>query len=548
MRILLLCWSFLASTVFAQDLPADTSAKNVVRIGVLAHLGYESTLQRWLPTADYLSESIPGFSFQIIPLTNDDIDLSVTNGDIDFVLTNPASYAMLEVRYGVRRLVTLLNPRNGGTQSLFGAVIFTRAGRDDIQRIADLKDKRFMAVHHKAFGGWWMAKQEMLRHGLNPQNDFASLQFSGFPQDQVVYAVLDGKVDAGTVRSSLLEEMHAAGKIDMQQIKVINPQKSLYFDQAHSTRLFPEWPFSATRQVDQQLAQRAALALLSMPVGHPAAHAAQIEGWTAPLDYQPVHALMQELRVGPYQNYGRVTWTDLVENYLYWIVSLIVAFLVMALTSSFVLGLNNRLSSANRQLEREIGVREELENKLKHQALHDALTDLPNRNLLLDRLRQAIYTSERERKPFAVAIIDLDRFKIVNDELGHESGDKLLKLVAERFEESVRKTDTIARFGGDEFVLLIQNLQAADMAMELVAKFISALDAPFIVGGHEYSLGASVGIASYPDHGHTVDTLIRHADTAMYRAKQDGGGIVVYRENKPSVSTPYAMPASIQAK
>lgn len=498
--------------------------------------------------ADYLSESNPGYSFQIIPLTNDDIDLSVVNGDIDFVLTNPASYAMLETRYGVRRLVTLLNPRNGGSQSLYGAVIFTRADRDDIQRLEDLKGKRFMAVHHKAFGGWWMAKQEMLRHGLNPANDLASLQFSGFPQDQIVYAVLDGKVDAGTVRSSLLEEMHAAGSIDMNQFKVINPQKSLYLDQVHSTRLYPEWPLSATRQVDQQLVQRVALALLSMPKGHQAARAAQIEGWTAPLDYQPVHALMQELRVGPYQNYGRVTLTDVVENYLYWIVALIVAFFVMALTSSFVLGLNNRLSTANRQLEREISVREELEHKLKHQALHDALTDLPNRNLLLDRLRQAIYTSERERKPFAVAIIDLDRFKIVNDELGHESGDKLLKQVAERFEECVRKTDTIARFGGDEFVLLIQNLQSSDVAKELAAKFISALDAPFIVGGHEYSLGASIGIAVYPDHGHTVDTLIRHADMAMYRAKQDGGGIVVYEVNDSSVSRPYAIPASISVK
>lgn len=475
---------------------ADSAPNSVLNIGVLAHRGDELALNHWLPTAKYLSEKLP-YTFRIIPLTNDDISMSVEQARVDFVLTNPASYAVLEAKYGVRRLTTLLNVANGGSYTMFGAVIFTRRDRDDIQTLGDIIDKRFMAVHRNAFGGWWMAKREFMANGMNPVRDFAELLFAKFPQDQIVYAVRDQLVDAGTVRTNVLERMSEAGQIKIEEFKILNPQKSFNFHQQLSTRLYPEWPFSATRHVSIDAASQVALALLEMPDTSKAARAAKIKGWTSPLDYQPVFELMRELRVGPYASIGQLTFKDVMSNYGYWLLSIFLVFLLMVTGSSYVFGLNHRYVVVNRYLEREIAVREELEEQLKYQALHDALTRIPNRTLFLDRLHQEIYLAEREKKHFAVAIIDLDNFKNVNDRYGHGYGDKLLVEVAERFVDSVRKTDTIARFGGDEFVLLIDHSLDLTIASMLAEKMLASLAEPFILTGDKFSLSASIGVAMY---------------------------------------------------
>lgn len=505
----------------------DLRSNKVLHIGVLAHRGNDVTLKRWSPTATYLAQNIP-FTFKIVPVTNDDIDLNIKNGLVDFVLTNPASYVGLETKFGVRRLATLKNASNGGSYTMFGSVIFTRFDRQDIQKIQDLRGKSFMAVHKNAFGGWWMAQRELVASGLRPLKDFTELMFASFPQDQIVYAVRDGIVDAGTVRTNVLERMSEAGHIRSEEFKILNPKKSFNFSQRLSTSLYPEWPFAATRQVSEELAKQVALVLLNMPRDSAPAKAAMIKGWTLPLDYQPVHELMQELHVGPYEHLGQITFENVIGKYGYWIVSVATLFLVMIVFSSYIFGLNRRYVYSNKSLEREISVREELEEQLKYQALHDALTGLPNRILLLDRLRQAIFLSERESTSFAIAVIDLDNFKLVNDKLGHEFGDKLLKQVAERFKEVVRKTDTITRFGGDEFILLIDSAADVFIATTLTEKLLVVLKEPFFVGGVEFNITASIGIAIYPDHGHSVDTLIRHADLAMYKAKLTGNSIVTY--------------------
>lgn len=525
--------------------PSSAPGK-VLNIGVLAHRGHELTVKRWRPTATYLSQQTP-YTFRIIPLTNDDIGLSVEQGRVDFVLTNPASYAVLEARYGVRRLATLLNVANGGSHIMFGAVIFTRHDRDDIQTLKDIAGKRFMAVHQNAFGGWWMAWRELMAKGLNPMQDFSELVFANFPQDQIVYAVRDGHVDAGTVRTSVLERMNEAGKVKLEEFKIINAQKSFIFKQHLSTRLYPEWPISATRHVSIPIVQQLTLALLNMPADSVPARAAKIKGWTSPLDYQPVFEMMRELRVGPYATLGQLNFKDVINNYGYWLLALFTLFMFMIIGFSWIVGMNRRYVSLNRNLEREIAVREQLEEKLKFQALHDPLTKLPNRSLLLDRLHQEIFLSERERKYFAVANIDLDNFKQVNDKYGHVYGDKLLVEIAERFMDSVRKTDTIARFGGDEFVLLLDHFLDRDVVSKLAEKILICLREPFSVSGNEFYMSASVGVAIYPDHGDSVNMLMRRADLAMYQAKQKGNCVVVYdhsdslanlKENNQTVSEP----------
>ncbi|GEM_PF-1458324 len=167
------------------------------------------------------------------------------------------------------------------------------------------------------------------------------------------------------------------------------------------------------------------------------------------------------------------------------------------------------------------------EETLRHLALHDALTGLPNRTLFQDRLRLAIPMAERTCQPFTLLFIDLDRFKEVNDTLGHQFGDRLLERVGARLREALRDSDTVARLGGDEFAVLLP-AAGAEPAHALAQKALERLADPFLLDGRRIEIGASVGIAVYPEHGADPETLVQRADTAMYVAKHRGGGIAIY--------------------
>lgn len=160
--------------------------------------------------------------------------------------------------------------------------------------------------------------------------------------------------------------------------------------------------------------------------------------------------------------------------------------------------------------------------RVSYQATHDLLTDLPNRALLTDRLQQAVAQAQRHGARLAVMFLDLDRFKHINDTLGHSVGDRLLQEVADRLRRTVRESDTVSRQGGDEFVLLLPLVARAEDAYELAEKLINTLAAPYRIGGHELHVTASIGISLFPEDGDSPDTLIKHADMAMYHAKQRG--------------------------
>ena len=162
------------------------------------------------------------------------------------------------------------------------------------------------------------------------------------------------------------------------------------------------------------------------------------------------------------------------------------------------------------------------QDELEHQANHDALTGLANRNLLRDRLQQSLALAHRYERPFSLAFIDLDNFKLVNDSLGHDIGDRLLKIVAERLVACVREGDTVARLGGDEFVLLVTEQERDDSVYHIVQRVMAAISQPFLIDKREFKVTCSVGIASFPRDGEDADTLLRNADTAMYRAKDLG--------------------------
>jgi diguanylate cyclase (GGDEF)-like protein/PAS domain S-box-containing protein len=160
--------------------------------------------------------------------------------------------------------------------------------------------------------------------------------------------------------------------------------------------------------------------------------------------------------------------------------------------------------------------------RMSHLAQHDSLTNLPNRVLLKDRLTQALSLADRQRHKVSVLFVDVDRFKPINDELGHEVGDRLLQLVAERLMSSVRASDTVSRVGGDEFVVVLPQLEHAQAAAISAEKILRAVRGPYGIGSHELQVTASVGIATYPDDGADATTLIRHADRAMYAVKEMG--------------------------
>ncbi len=162
------------------------------------------------------------------------------------------------------------------------------------------------------------------------------------------------------------------------------------------------------------------------------------------------------------------------------------------------------------------------QEKLDFLAHHDPLTDLPNRLLFNDRLEHALKRAEREGRHVAILFLDLDRFKNINDSLGHPVGDLLLQEAAKRILRLVRKEDTVARLGGDEFIILIDAIDGAQDVALLAEKVISAFGYPFAIKGHELHLTVSVGVSLYPQDGGDGDTLIRNADTAMYRAKEEG--------------------------
>jgi diguanylate cyclase (GGDEF)-like protein len=180
------------------------------------------------------------------------------------------------------------------------------------------------------------------------------------------------------------------------------------------------------------------------------------------------------------------------------------------------------LDKNNQDLTLQINERKQAEQKLKHLALHDPLTELPNRLLFQDRLQQAIAKSKRDGHKFAVFFMDLDNFKIINDTMGHEAGDELLRQVSLRLSAAGREMDTVARLGGDEFSFIINEIDDIESAVSFAQRLNRLLKTPITVNSNKINMGSSIGITLYPDDASNSEELLRNADIAMYQAKDDG--------------------------
>jgi len=342
-------------SIFSISVFADVKT---VKIGVLAHRGETVARTMWQPTMNYLSENIAGYKFELVPLDFNKLYDAVGKKEVDFVVVNTGQYIELEASYGISRIATLTNHGPDGCLcNRFGGVFFTRAG-SNINSLSDLKGKTLLSVDKTSFGGWLMQLRELKEIGIDGDRDLTVKTLGD--HEKVVLSILKGDGDAGAIRTDILERMAKEGKIDLKSIKIINPQDTeTKFPYLRSTRLYPEWPFSKLKDTDEDLAQFVAIALLEMPEDSAAAKAAKIKGWSVPADYNPVHELYRELKIGPYKDLGKFRLTDVLKKY--WFVVLIV-FAFMA----HLIGSLRQVKKQQLLLQKEKAALDEAHAKLDH--------------------------------------------------------------------------------------------------------------------------------------------------------------------------------------
>lgn len=320
-----------------------------IKIGVLAKQGTDAAVKKWEPTAEYLNQRLTGYRFTIIPMQFDEIPLLVDKKLVDFAIVNSGIYVDLSVRFGLRRILTLKNRYNTGNLATeFGSVIFTRMENTSVWTLREIKYQQISAVHPTSFGGWMMALREIYDSGLST-DDLADIQFLN-THNAVVHSVLNGASDIGIVRTDTLERLALENQIDINKIRIINEKYYEGFPFKVSTRLYPEWPLAKLQHTSSLLARSVAVTLMQMPKQSSAAIAADIEGWTIPENYQPVHDILRELKSPPYESYGKATLTTLFTTYRYWLIGFLAVLIFQTVLSVSIIKLNYRLRKQKRDL------------------------------------------------------------------------------------------------------------------------------------------------------------------------------------------------------
>jgi len=331
-------------------LAAQEIGEQQISIGVLSHRGFEATLETWTPTANYLSRQLSDYQFKIIPLDFSEVEPALKNEEVDFLLVNSGIYVNMEVKYRISRIATLKNIVGNTSNNVFGGVVFSHAKHPDIHEFKDIRGSNVMAVDETSLGGFQMAWREWKGIGIDTYKDFGELSFAG-SHDPVVMAVKNGIVDVGVVRTGILEQLAQKGTIDLEDFQILNARTEDDFKFLHSTRLYPEWPFSKLHHTANALAQKVAIALLTLPFDHHAAMAGGYEGWTVPLDYQPVHELLRALNLAPYDQRSSYTLIDAAIKYRYWVAFILMLVVILAFMTAWVMRLNKRLNYSKTRLE-----------------------------------------------------------------------------------------------------------------------------------------------------------------------------------------------------
>jgi diguanylate cyclase (GGDEF)-like protein/PAS domain S-box-containing protein len=338
----------LALTIWSALVIAD---EPVVRVGILGFRPVAEEQVRWQPLIDHLNAKVPGYRFRSEVLGYNDLEGAISGRTVEFVLTNPGHYVLMTHRNGMSSpLATLMPIEQGKAMSSFGGVVFTRADRSDLSRLGDLKGKNVAATSRGSLGGYQAQALTLLKIGVRVPQDVRLIE-TDMPHDKVVTAVLDGRADGGFVRTGVLEAMAREGKLELAQIKVLEPQHVDDFPFLVSTALYPEWPFAAMPGVDQDLARRVAAALLGLPHGGDLAQRMEIRGFNIPSDYEPVRATLEALRLPPFDVIPEFTPIDIWHKYRWQAMIGMVLTLVIVTLTAWLVALNRRLAYDQRQLD-----------------------------------------------------------------------------------------------------------------------------------------------------------------------------------------------------
>ncbi|MDR3371135.1 phosphate/phosphite/phosphonate ABC transporter substrate-binding protein, partial [Rhodoferax sp.] len=311
--IIVLIW-FLASMASAtgtERLKPELRDRPELRFGILAFRTKPETLKRWQPIADYLAQQIPTRRVVLEAFDYPELEQAVLEHRVDLVLTQPAHYVALSVKQNLYSpLATLVESEQGYALTSFGGVIVVKSQNQAIRGISDLKGKQIAASSRESLGGYQAQAFELLNAGIEP-NAFDLVQT--VQQDAVIDAVLSGRVDAGFVRSGLIEQMAQEGKISLSDLKVIKPHETPDYPLSLSTALYPQWALAAMPWLTPSISRQIAGAVLAMPQDGEVAKAAKISGFTIPGDYRSVDRLMRALRTPPFDE--RVPWVVIWEDH-----------------------------------------------------------------------------------------------------------------------------------------------------------------------------------------------------------------------------------------
>jgi two-component system, LuxR family, sensor histidine kinase TtrS len=266
-----------------------------IRIAVLALRGAQAAEKNWSPLGGYLTQQM-GEKVVFVPTEFVEMMAFCKDNPTSFFIANPMFFIKAKVKFRAEPILTL-HMKDGG--SSFGGVLFSKKG-SGIDSLGKVKGKTLMCTKFSSAGGWLYQKALLVANGVNPEQDCKSLS-EGVTHDAVVYAVRDGKADIGAVRTGILEKMSAEGKIQLDDITVLNPTRHEGFSQLCSTPLYPEWPVAKLSKVKPEVAAALQSALLSVPEGNPALKDSEVEKFVKPLDYGPVEEMMKLLKIEPFR-------------------------------------------------------------------------------------------------------------------------------------------------------------------------------------------------------------------------------------------------------
>ncbi|MHB1123360.1 MAG: sensor histidine kinase [Ramlibacter sp.] len=313
----------MLTAVLAGLLGAGQAVAREVAIGVFAWQGERAAIADWSPVIRDLNAALPEHRFRLDHYDAAGLRRAIAEHRVDLVITNPGYYVTMEAEFGLSRIATLASPDMHSPARAIGSVVLAQGGRSELTDLAALAGKRVAAVAPDAFGGWLTVAGELKRKGLDPDSDLGQVRFMGLPMNNIVDAVRRGEVDAGIVRTCVLEQLLREQYLRPGELRVVGARQEAGFPCATSTPLYPDWPIAVTPQTDPALAKAVARALLAMPDGE------GLVSWAVPADYRPVHELYQELGVGPYQDLHRLTPEALARRFWPWLLG-VVALLIAA--------------------------------------------------------------------------------------------------------------------------------------------------------------------------------------------------------------------------